>query len=227
MHEIFLDELKKLNTEFMEFGVFVNDQIDHATRAYVDHDKVLAKKLVQNQRQISEQAISIEGQALKLMALQQPVATDFRVVISILKAVTDIERIGENSMSISYETIRVKGNPRDIEVEQIISRMTHNVRHMLVQVLTAYVQSDEKMARTVASRDAEVDQDYVQVRKMIIDTMESEPKKVTATSSYFMVARLLERIGDHIVNLASWVIYKTTGELVELETHEAENQVIE
>lgn len=203
MHEIFLDELKKLNTQFMEMGVLVNDDIDHATRAFVDHDKKTAQSMVDDEEKIPTESIDIQKQALKLMALQQPVATD-------------LERIGENAMSIALETIRVKGNPRIPEVEEIISNMTHNVRHMLIQVLTAYVQDDEKMAREVASRDSMIDHDYVRARQLIVDGIEDDPSRAMASSSYFVVTRLLERIGDHIVNLASWVVYKTTGELEEL-----------
>lgn len=225
MHEIFLDELKKLNTQFMEMGVFVNDQIDQATRAFVDHDKKTAQSMVDNEEKIPTESIDIQKKALKLMALQQPVATDFRVVISILKATTDLERIGENAMNIALETIRVKGNPRIPEVEEIISNMTHNVRHMLIQILTAYVQDDEKMAKEVASRDGIIDHDYVRARKLIVDGIEDDPSKAAASSSYFVVTRLLERIGDHIVNLASWVVYKTTGELEEL-TNATENQTL-
>lgn len=216
MHEIFLDELKKLNTQFMEMGVSVNDAIDHATRAFVDHDKKTSQKMVDDEERIPEESLDIQKKALKLMALQQPVATDFRVVISILKATTDLERIGENAMSIAWETIRVKGNPRIPEVEEIISTMTHDVRHMLIQVLTAYVQDDEKMAKEVAAKDTKIDEAYVKVRKLIVDGIENDPSKAVASSSYFVVTRLLERIGDHIVNLAMWVVYKTTGELNEL-----------
>ena len=216
MHEIFLDELKKLNTQFMEMGVSVNDAIDHATRAFVDHDKKTSQKMVDNEERIPEESLDIQKKALKLMALQQPVATDFRVVISILKATTDLERIGENAMSIAWETIRVKWNPRIPEVEEIISSMTHDVRHMLIQVLTAYVQADEKMAKEVAAKDTKIDEAYVKARKLIVDGIENDPSKAVASSSYFVVTRLLERIGDHIVNLAMWVVYKTTGELNEL-----------
>lgn len=216
MHEIFLDELKKLNTQFMEMGVLVNDDIDHATRAFVAHDKQKAQVLADDEEKIPKESLDIQKKALKLMALQQPVATDFRVVISILKATTDLERIGENAMSIALETIRVKGNQRIPEVEEIISEMTHNVRHMLIQILTAYVQDDEKMAKDVASRDVIIDEAYVKARKLIVDGIEKDPNAAVASSSYFVVTRLLERIGDHIVNLAMWVIYKTTGELTEL-----------
>ncbi|MBA1394015.1 phosphate transport system regulatory protein PhoU, partial [Lactobacillus sp. XV13L] len=147
MHEIFLDELKKLNTRFMELGVLVNDLIDKGTRSFVDHDKKAAQAMIAEDKEVAKEAIKIEKKALALMALQQPVATDFRVVISILKATTDLERIGENANSIAIETVRVKGNPRIPEAETIISRMTHEVRTMLIQVLTAYVQEDEETAR--------------------------------------------------------------------------------
>lgn len=225
MHEIFLDELKKLNTQFMEMGVFVNDDIDDATRAFVDHDKKKAQLMIDDEAKIPHESLDIQKKALKLMALQQPVATDFRVVISILKATTDLERIGENAMSIALETIRVKGNPRIPEVEEIISRMTHNVRHMLIQVLTAYVQDDDRMAKEVAGRDTEIDEDYVKARKLIVDGIENDPTAAVASSSYFVVTRLLERIGDHIVNLAMWVVYKTTSELTELSNPSEEKTI--
>ena len=225
MHEIFLDELKKLNTQFMEMGVFVNDDIDDATRAFVDHDKKKAQLMIDDEAKIPHESLDIQKKALKLMALQQPVATDFRVVISILKATTDLERIGENAMSIALETIRVKGNPRIPEVEEIISRMTHNVRHMLIQVLTAYVQDDDRMAKEVAGRDTEIDEDYVKARKLIVDGIENDPTAAVASSSYFVVTRLLERIGDHIVNLAMWVVYKTTGELTGLSNPSEEKTI--
>ncbi|MDF7638380.1 phosphate signaling complex protein PhoU [Lactobacillus sp. ESL0791] len=216
MHEIFLDELKKLNEQFMEMGVFVNDQIDQGTRAFVDHDKKTAKGMIENAVEIPKKSLRIEKKSLDLIALQQPVATDFRVVISILKATTDLERIGENALSIALETVRLKGNPRIPDVEEIISGMTHQVRHMLIQILTAYVQDDEKMARLVVSSHELVIKDYIKARKLIVDGIEKDPNAAVASASYFVVIRLLERIGDHIVNLAGWVVYKTTGKLIEL-----------
>lgn len=216
MHEIFLDELKKLNTQFMEMGVQVNDLIDQGTRSFVDHDKKMAQEMIEEDKVVAKEAIKIEKKALDLMALQQPVATDFRVVISILKATTDLERIGENANSIAVETVRVKGNPRISEVEKIISGMTHQVRTMLIQVLTAYVQDDENTARSMLNGHEDVYQDYRKARQMIIDGVEQDPNVAVASASYFVIIRLLERISDHIVNLASWVIYKSSGELFEL-----------
>lgn len=224
MHEIFLDELKKLNTQFMEMGVLVNDLIDKGTRSFVDHDKKMAQKMIEEDKEVAKEAVKIEKKALDLMALQQPVATDFRVVISILKATTDLERIGENANSIAVETVRVKGNPRIPNVEKIISRMTHRVRAMLIQVLTAYVQEDEKTARKMLDDHEDVFHDYRKARQMIIDGVKKDPNVAVASASYFVIIRLLERISDHIVNLASWVIYKSSGELFELVGSEDENK---
>ena len=222
MHEVFLDELRKLNTRFMGMGIDVSESIEEATQAFVDHDKKLAQSLVKDDQKVSRAATKVEKRTLKLMALQQPVASDFRNVISILKATGDLERIGENALSIAWETIRVKGNPRIPEVETIIKSMSKKVNFMLDQVLKAYVQGDEKLAREVAKKDDEVDEDYVKARKLIIAGIKQDPEAAVASSSYFMVIRLLERIGDHIVNLAQWVVYKMSGELVDLNTKDTD-----
>ena len=222
MHEVFLDELRKLNTRFMGMGIDVSESIEEATQAFVDHDKKLAQSLVKDDQKVSRAATKVEKRTLKLMALQQPVASDFRNVISILKATGDLERIGENALSIAWETIRVKGNPRIPEVETIIKSMSKKVNFMLDQVLKAYVQGDEKLAREVAKKDDEVDEDYVKARKLIIAGIKQDPEAAGASSSYFMVIRLLERIGDHVVNLAQWVVYKMSGELVDLNTKDTD-----
>lgn len=222
MHEVFLDELRKLNTRFMGMGIDVSESIEEATQAFVDHDKKLAQSLVKDDQKVSRAATKVEKRTLKLMALQQPVASDFRNVISILKATGDLERIGENALSIAWETIRVKGNPRIPEVETIIKSMSKKVNFMLDQVLKAYVQGDEKLAREVAKKDDEVDEDYVKARKLIIAGIKQDPEAAVASSSYFMVIRLLERICDHVVNLAQWVVYKMSGELVDLNTKDTD-----
>lgn len=222
MHEVFLDELRKLNTRFMGMGIDVSESIEEATQAFVDHDKKLAQSLVKDDQKVSRAATKVEKRTLKLMALQQPVASDFRNVISILKATGDLERIGENALSIAWETIRVKGNPRIPEVETIIKSISKKVNFMLDQVLKAYVQGDEKLAREVAKKDDEVDEDYVKARKLIIAGIKQDPEAAVASSSYFMVIRLLERIGDHVVNLAQWVVYKMSGELVDLNTKDTD-----
>ena len=205
MHEIFYDELRKLKVRFMEMGINVSEQIYRSTKSFIEHDQ-----------EINSGEIQLENQALKLIALQQPVASDFRTIVSVLKASSDLERIGDHAVSIAKETILVKGNPRVPQIEEKISAMTADIRKMLEQVLDAYVKADEKSARNIAQEDKKIDEQYKVCRDLIVKEMQHETKTAVATSSYLLVARLLERIGDHIVNLSEWIVYSKNGHLVEL-----------
>lgn len=216
MHEIFYDELRKLNVHFMEMGINVSEQIYRSTKAFIEHDKELANKVVSDDQEINGGEMQLENQALKLIALQQPVASDFRTIVSALKASSDLERIGDHAVSIAKETILVKGNPRVPQIEEKISAMTADIRKMLEQVLDAYVKADEKSARNIAQEDKKLDEQYKVCRNLIVKEMQHETKTAVATSSYLLVARLLERIGDHIVNLSEWIVYSKNGHLVEL-----------
>lgn len=216
MHEIFYDELRKLNVHFMEMGINVSEQIYRSTKAFIEHDKELANKVVSDDQEINGGEMQLENQALKLIALQQPVASDFRTIVSVLKASSDLERIGDHAVSIAKETILVKGNPRVPQIEEKISAMTADIRKMLEQVLDAYVKADEKSARNIAQEDKKLDEQYKVCRNLIVKEMQHETKTAVATSSYLLVARLLERIGDHIVNLSEWIVYSKNGHLVEL-----------
>lgn len=216
MHEIFYDELRKLKVSFMEMGINVSEQIYRSTKSFIEHDKELANEIVNDDQEINSGEIQLESQALKLIALQQPVASDFRTIVSVLKASSDLERIGDHAVSIAKETILVKGNPRVPQIEEKISAMTADIRKMLEQVLDAYVKADEKSARNIAQEDKKIDEQYKVCRDLIVKEMQHETKTAVATSSYLLVARLLERIGDHIVNLSEWIVYSKNGHLVEL-----------
>lgn len=200
----------------MEMGINVSEQIYRSTKAFIEHDKELANKVVSDDQEINGGEMQLENQALKLIALQQPVASDFRTIVSVLKASSDLERIGDHAVSIAKETILVKGNPRVPQIEEKISAMTADIRKMLEQVLDAYVKADEKSARNIAQEDNKIDEQYKVCRNLIVKEMQHETKTAVATSSYLLVAGLLERIGDHIVNLSEWIVYGKNGHLVEL-----------
>ncbi|KRM78697.1 phosphate regulatory protein [Lapidilactobacillus dextrinicus DSM 20335] len=212
----FNDELKKLQTNFMDMGITVSEQIYQSTKSFIDHDKPLAQKIVAQDPQINKAEIDLEKQALYLMALQQPLATNFRQVISILKASSDLERIGDHAVGIAQETIYIKGNPRIPEIEVLIANMTSNVRKMLEEVLDAYFRGDEIAAQHIAQTDEEIDQQFSQIRQQLTSGLEQNTDLAAASASYLMVARFLERIGDHVVNISEWTVYSETGDIIEL-----------
>ncbi|WP_261806992.1 phosphate signaling complex protein PhoU [Lapidilactobacillus luobeiensis] len=216
MAQQFFDELKSLQTNFMNMGITVSEQIYQSTKSFIDHDKKLAHAVITTDHDINENEIDLEKQALYLMALQQPVATNFREVISILKASSDLERIGDHAVGIARETIYIKGNQRIPEVEEQIAEMTNSVRKMLEEALDAYFHEDATVAENVAKADLGIDQQFMTIRKSITDTESQSVDLAPASASYLMVARFLERIGDHIVNITEWIVYSKTGNIVEL-----------
>ncbi|KRL81888.1 phosphate signaling complex protein PhoU [Ligilactobacillus equi] len=219
MNEIFADEQKKLRGRFMEMGIDASEQIYLATKSFIDKDIELAQKVKENDDLVNEEELALEKRALKVMALQQPLAADFRTVITILKASSDVERIADHAVHIARETILVDALEEKLnsqEIDEIISQMTVKLRRMLENILDAYLKTDEQNAYEVANCDLEIDRLYIQGQKIIIEKMKDHPKGIEMGSHYLTIIRLLERIGDHIVNLAEWIIYSVTGRITEL-----------
>jgi phosphate transport system protein len=208
----FSDEIIQLQKYFIELGKSTMAQINQATSAFIDHDKTRAQQLIEAQT-FNGHDEWLEASALKLMVLQQPVAADFRNVVSILKASSDFERISDHAVSIAKETVRVKGNTRIPQIETGIADMTNVVQEMMADILAAYLEQDSEKARKVAELDDTIDAAYKNLRAAIIDSVDLDDDTIIASFSYFMVIRLLERIGDHIVNIAKWVIYNESGEM--------------
>ncbi|GAW99045.1 phosphate signaling complex protein PhoU [Secundilactobacillus mixtipabuli] len=216
MNNIFTTELKKLYTVFKQMGDAVSGQIEQATESYINHDKDAAQALIQQDNSINGNEVDLEKQALTLMTLQQPVADDFRNVITILKASSDLERIGDHATGIALETIRVKGSHRNKDVENEIASLTNMIRNMLKEALAAFQSIDMEQAQTVANQDQDVDAKFDKIRSNITAAIKNDPAVAEAGASYLMVTKLLERIGDRIVNLAEEMVYNQTGEIVEL-----------
>ena len=222
MGAIFDDELKRLRGRFMEMGIDASEQIYQATKAFNEKDAQLARQVLENDHQLNDEEIQLEKQALKLMALQQPVATDFRKIISILKASSDVERLGDYAAHIARAGIRLSADEADEQVE----KQMMIVRQMLEKVMDAYVYTDEQKAYEVANEDLQVDLIYVQQQDAIMDALVKLREDVKSYGTYLSVIRYLERAGDHIVNLAEWIIYSGSGKLVELNPGKADPAMV-
>ncbi|GEP19077.1 phosphate signaling complex protein PhoU [Pediococcus argentinicus] len=216
MRGIFEDELRRLLGRFTEMGINVSEQIYRGTKSFIDHDRELATQVIEDDTNINDEEIKLEDQALNLMALQQPVATDFRQVIVVLKSSSELERISDHAVGIAKESIRLKGKLRDAKIEEEIADMTNMVRSMLDLTLDAFVKKDSKLADEVVNLNKQIDDRYRKIRQESLDNMKTDSKMVSGNTGYLMVASYLERIGDHITNVVEWIIYNETGKIVEL-----------
>ncbi|TPR39453.1 phosphate signaling complex protein PhoU [Apilactobacillus micheneri] len=226
MNDSFLKELKKLQRTYMKMGITVSDQIYQSIKSFTDNDQKLARKIVEKDTKVNDEEVDLEKESLNLIALKQPVANNFRAIISLLKASSDLERIGDHASTIARETLRLKTENRMPDVNASISQMSLKIRGMLESSLDAYVHEDEQAARLIAEEDLLIDKKFVLAKNIIIADIEKDNNKIELVSSYLMVVRLLERIGDHIVNLSEWIVYNSTGKIVELNPGKIEPDLI-
>ena len=147
----FEEELEKLHNQFYAMGTEVAAQLKKAVRAFISHDRDLAKEVIENDEIVNNYETKLEKKSLEIIALQQPVSSDLRTVITALKASSDVERMGDHAVAIAKATIRIKGEERLTEIEAEIKKMGKAVRHMVEDALDVYLNSDERRAYEIAS----------------------------------------------------------------------------
>ncbi|MDN6515768.1 MAG: phosphate signaling complex protein PhoU, partial [Lacticaseibacillus paracasei] len=135
MRRLFVDELNDLHVRFSEMGMMVNEAIYKSVKAFINHDKALAREVIHEDKHINEREVDLEKRSFELIALQQPVTTDLRVIVTVMKASSDLERMGDHAVSIAKSTIRVKGETRVPQIEEDIAGMAEAVKEMVEQVL--------------------------------------------------------------------------------------------
>lgn len=220
----FDEDLQNLHDKFEKMGQDVNTAISKSVKAFIDHDKNLAKEVIAEDENINIQEQGLEKKCFEMIALQQPVTLDLRKIVTIMKASSDLERMGDHAVSIAKSTIRVKGNKRVLEIENEISDMATHVMAMVSEVLVAYVKTDSKKAIEIAISDKAINQYFKSIYRHSIEAMKENPDTVVVGADYLQVAGFLERIGDYVTNICEWIVYLTTGKIEELDlTNDEEN----
>lgn len=218
----FEEELLNLHNQFYEMGMMVSSAVHKSVRAYIKHDKILAQEVIENDININNMETRLEKKSFEMIALQQPVTTDLRMIITVMKASSDLERMADHAVSVAKSTIRVKGQTRIPEIEKEISDMSDYVKKMVDNVLVAYVKTDEKDARTIANMDQRVNDYFNLIYNATIKNMQENPETVISGTDYLNVASYLERIGDYVTNICEWIVYLATGKITELNTNHNE-----
>ena len=218
----FEEELLNLHNQFYEMGMMVSSAVHKSVRSYIKHDKALAQEVIENDIKINDMETRLEKKSFEMIALQQPVTTDLRMIITVMKASSDLERMADHAVSVAKSTIRVKGQTRIPEIEKEISDMSDYVKKMVDNVLVAYVKTDEKDARTIANMDQRA-KDYVnRIYNATSKNRKSDPETVISGTDYLNVASYLERIGDYVTNICEWIVYLATGKITELNSNHNE-----
>ncbi len=215
VREVYHKDLHKLREEILNMGSLVGNTIGDAVLSLKNRDIEMAQKVIDMDKEIDALDHSIEENCMRLLALQQPMARDLRLIISVLKMSIDLERMGDLALEIAIIT-KMTANVPPVKPLIDIPRMADICQQMLADTMSAFENKDVELARAVAKRDDEIDMLFDQVRRELISYMIEDPKKITGSQHLTFVARYLERIGDHITNLCESVVFMVTGERVEL-----------
>lgn len=218
----FEEELLSLHNQFYEMGMMVSSALHKSVHAYIDHDKKIANEVIEADVEINNMEVKLEKKSFEMIALQQPVTTDLRMIITVMKASSDLERMADHAVSIAKSTIRLKGETRIPEIEKDISDMSDYVKKMVDNVLIAYIKTDEKDARMIAKMDDRVNEYFSNIYNDAIKYMQNNPETVISGTDYLHVATYLERIGDYVTNICEWIVYLATGKITELNTNHDE-----
>lgn len=214
MRSKFDEQLKNLNEEMIQMGIMIENNIQKAIDALVNSNIELAKEIMEKDVTIDKKQRDIEGICFNLLIQQQPVAKDLRAITAAMKMVTDMERIGDHAADISEITIMLAGT-KSIKDYGTIIKMSSEASVMLIDSIDAFTEKDETKAKAVIEHDDIVDDLFNEVKKELIELIKNNPKRGEEEIDMLMIAKYLERIGDHATNIAEWVIYSLDNKVKE------------
>lgn len=205
-------ELETIRTHLSEMGGMAQRQVNDAIQALIDADLERAEQVVRADTKVNSMEVTIDEECVRILARRQPAASDLRLVIAVTKAITDLERIGDEATKIARQAIAMNKDghaPRGyIEVRHIGG----NVSRMLQDALDAFARLDMDLALNVVQTDKQVDMEYSTAMRELVTFMIEDPRSITRVLNIMWSLRALERIGDHARNLAQYVIYLVNGE---------------
>ena len=208
MRNKFEEQLEKLHVEMIQMGALCEDAISAAAEALIHSDAALAAAAEEAEREIDQKEREVENLCLKLLRQQQPVARDLREISAALKMISDLERIGDQAADIAEMTSYVhlpQGRSSHI------ADMARAVINMVTDSVDSFVKRDLQLARQVCAADDRVDDLFIQVRRELVELIAADASYGEQGLDLLMVAKYLERIGDHATNVAEWVEYSITG----------------
>lgn len=209
MRSKFIEQLEQLNTELLKMGAYIEETISCATKSLVHQDVAIAQYTMTIEEKVDEKEREIESLCLKLILRQQPVAGDLRIISAILKMITDMERIADQASDIAELAILLY-DQRYIKKLEHIPMMARATAKMVSDSIDAFIKKDLDLANEVIKYDDVVDGLFDIIREELITLIRDNADNGEQAIDLLMISKYYERIGDHAVNIADWVIFSIT-----------------
>ena len=207
----FDSELEDVRNKVLRMGGIVEEQLEKAIQSMVNADLALAAEVEKNDYRVNALEVEIDEECTRIVARRQPAASDLRLVMAVIKTITDLERIGDEAKRIAKMVKELDSGAISEDVRQELEHMGDLVREMLRTILDAFARVNVETAVTVVEADSRVDMKYVSITRQLITYMAQDPKMIPAILSVLWAARALERIGDRCENIAEYIFYLVKG----------------
>lgn len=205
-------EMQNLRNHVLKMGGLVEQQINSAITALQEMDVAAAEKVILNDHMVNALEVNIDEECTRILAKRQPAASDLRMVVAVIKTITDLERIGDEAEKIGKMTVRI--SEKDGRFHSRYAGVRHlgeHVSRMVHDVLDAFARLDVDAALKVVREDGAADEEYQDLIRMLITYMMEDPRTISEVLDVIWAARALERIGDHAKNIGEYVIYLVKG----------------
>lgn len=223
--EQFNHELDALKTHLLAMGGLVEKQLQDAVTALLEGDSETATRVRDNDKAVNDMQLKIDDECTRVLARRQPAASDLRLVLAVIRATSDLERIGDESSKIARNAISLVESGQSPRGMVEVRHLSQHVRSMVRDSLTAFARFDTDLALKVLREDASVDLEYQSAMRSLMTFMMEDARQITPVLNVMWILRALERIGDHADNLAEYVIFLVKGvDVRHTDTHDLKPQ---
>ncbi|MEM7504196.1 MAG: phosphate signaling complex protein PhoU [Pseudomonadota bacterium] len=204
-------DLEELRNSVMSMGGLVERQLASAIAAIVTGDSELGLKVAKDDYKVNRFEVMIDEEASRILATRSPAASDLRLIVAIIKTITDLERIGDEAEKIGYLASKLAAMDRPADSYRELKSLGNHVLQMVRDAMNAFARLDIDASRAVVLEDEDVDDEYETIARQGITFMMEDPRSIKRVMNVTWVARALERIGDHAKNICEYVIYMVEG----------------